>query len=305
MGVDARTGGSVLINGTGTIRELIRPETMPLARGTLILVPVLNILGFDRHERYLPDRRDLNRVFPGTSKGSLASRMARAIFEQIVGRADLGIDLHTAALRRTNFPCVRADMNNPRVAELARAFGAEVIMHGLGPAKSLRREAVAAGCAVIVLEAGEVWKVEPSVVRHAVRGVRNLLGHLDMIDAPSIEPPYQVVIRKTKWIRAERGGFLQFHVAPGQIVRAGNALATNTDLLGQTQNVLDAPFDAVVLGMTTIPATSPGEPICHLGELTDEYQDVVAAREALDADSLHERVRGDLATSLLITEGGH
>jgi len=110
------------INGTGAVRNLIQDQTLNLVRGTLILVPVLNLLSFDRHSRYLPDRRDLNRCFPGSETGSLASRMARTIFDQIVMRCDYGIDLHTAAVRRTNYPTVRGDLSIPEVRRIAEAF---------------------------------------------------------------------------------------------------------------------------------------------------------------------------------------
>ena len=204
----------------------------------MILVPVLNILGFDRHTRYLPDRRDLNRCFPGSLQGSLARRMARVIFDEIISRADYGIDLHTAAIRRTNFPNVRGDIAVPGVQELARAFGCEFIVHGVGPQGSLRREACAAGCPTIIMEGGEVWKVESSIIACAMRGIHNVLRYLDMLDGPLEPPPFQVELTRTQWVRADRGGFMRFHVAPGDVVRHGEPLATNTSLLGKDINLL-------------------------------------------------------------------
>ena len=162
------------LNGTGAIRHLIQTEDLALTRGALILVPVLNLLAFDRHSRYLPDRRDLNRSFPGSVGGSLARRMAHTIFEEIVSRSDYGIDLHTAAIRRTNFPNVRADLNVPEVNRIAAAFGTEVVIDSRGPSGALRREAVKAGCPTIIMEGGEVWKVEPGIVETAIRGVKNV-----------------------------------------------------------------------------------------------------------------------------------
>jgi predicted deacylase len=220
----------------------------------VILIPVLNILGFERHSRYLPDRRDLNRCFPGSASGSLASRMARILFTEIVGRADFGIDLHTAALRRTNFPNVRADMSDPAVVRLAEAFGSEIVLDGKGPKGAFRREACKAGCPTIIFEGGEVWKVEPTIVEYALRGVRNVLAELGMIEQPARRAQHQVTVRRTKWVRADRGGFLQFHAAPGDILERRQPIATNTSLLGRDRNVLDAPFDGIVLGMTTLPA---------------------------------------------------
>ena len=212
------------INGTGAIRQLAQSEDLELVKGTVILIPVLNILAFDRHSRYLPDRRDLNRSFPGTSTGSLASRMARTIFDEVVSRCDYGIDLHTAAVRRTNYPNVRGDMNNPEVNRIAEAFGCEVIINSKGPLKSFRREACEAGCHTIVMEGGEVFKVEPGIVQTAVRGVRNVLSELDMLDEPPEHADYQVVVKQSKWIRARKVAFSNFTLNREKRLRQANHL---------------------------------------------------------------------------------
>lgn len=291
------------INGTGAIRHLIQDADFRLVRGAVIFAPVLNILGFDRHSRYLPDRRDLNRAFPGTESGSLASRMAKTIFDEIVGRCDYGIDLHTAAVRRTNYPNVRGDLDDPQVKKIAEAFGCEILINGRGPRGSLRREATRSGCPTIVMEGGEVSKVEPGIVETAVRGTKNVLSRLGMLDERlESSPDYQVRIEKSKWIRAERGGFLQFHVAPGDIVEKEQPIATNTTLLGREQSVLVAPFNGVVIGMTTLPATSPGEPICNLGKLPKATKPSEFRRLRFEEDGLEERLVEELASNVLVTE---
>lgn len=289
------------INGTGAIRQLIQDQTLELTRGAIVLVPVLNLLAFDRHSRYLPDRRDLNRSFPGSLGGSLASRMARTIFDEIVARGDYGIDFHTAAARRTNYPNVRGDLEIPEVRRIAEAFGCDFIVNGKGPAGAFRREACAAGRPSIILEGGEVCKVEPTIVETAVRGVRNVLVELDMLDAEAERPDYQVVIETTKWVRAERGGFLQFHVQPGEMVEQDQPLATNTNLLGHERSLLTAPFDAVVIGMTTLPAVSPGESVCHLGKLPEGTRAKRIHRHR-EQDDLEGRLVGDLATNVMVVE---
>ena len=291
------------INGTGAIRQLIQDDDFPLIRGAVIFAPVLNILGFDRHSRYLPDRRDLNRAFPGIEGGSLASRMAKTIFDEIVLRCDFGIDLHTAAVRRTNYPNIRADLMNPKVKDMAKAFGCELLLNGRGPKGSLRREATEAGCPTIVMEGGEVSKVEPGIVQSAVRGTRNLLSHLGMLDEQEQSPDYQIVIQKSKWIRAERGGFLQFHVKPGDILEKDQPIATNTTLLGHERSVLRSPFHAVVIGMTTLPATSPGEPICNLGKLPKSTKPTEFRRLRSEEDGLEERVVEELSSNVLVVDG--
>lgn len=287
------------INGTGAIRHIIVHKPFEVVSGTLVLVPVVNLAGFERHSRYLPDRRDLNRSFPGSVSGSLAGRIARAFFDQVPARCQFGIDLHTAAVRRTNFPNVRADMGDPVLAEFARAFGTELIVSGKGPAGSLRRAACQAGCRTLILEAGEVWKVEQTVVEYAVRGIRNCLVHLGMVEGELERPAFQVETDSTSWVRAEHGGFLRFHVAPGEFVRQGDPIATNASLAGQEQYMMVSPRDAIVLGMTMLPSVAPGDPICHLafareGALT---RAVMAAAD-LPEEHLHERMRGDLARNV-------
>ncbi len=296
------------LNGVGIVRELLLNPPFELDAGALILVPVVNMLGLDRHQRYLPDRRDLNRSFPGNSTGSLAKRFAHVLFEAVVPQCDYGIDLHTAALRRTNYPNVRADLRQSETKRLAFALGSELVINGKGPEGSLRRSACAVGCPTIVLEAGEVWKIEPTVVEFGVRGIRNVLIELGMIAGAVTPPSYQVRIDKTKWIRAEVGGILQFHVAPGDVVEEGQALATNSDLHGREKNVIRSPVEGVVIGMTTLPAVTPGDAICHVAIPPRRgIRAIRRARSRAPDEALDERVRDELSTSVSVTEprAGH
>ncbi len=290
------------INGTGAVRTLIQDDTFRLSRGVVILVPVLNMLSFERHSRYMPDRRDLNRCFPGSKDGSLASRMARTIFDGIVSKCDYGIDLHTAAVRRTNYPNVRGDLTDPEVRRLAESFGSEIIINAKGPRGSFRREACRAGCPTIIMEGGEVWKVEPTIVESATRGVKNVLRELDMLGGTRKSAAFQVVVSRSKWVRAEYGGFLQFHVKPGDIVEKDQPLATNATLLGRDRNTLNAPFDAVVIGMTTLPAIGPGEPVCNLGKLPKGSKPSDLRRLRSKEAGLGERLSDDLASNVLVVE---
>lgn len=289
------------LNGTGAIRAMLSDSNWTLKSGTLLMVPVLNMLGFERHSRYLPDRRDLNRCFPGNASGSLASRLAKVIFTELVSRCDFGVDLHTAAVRRTNFPNVRADLDNPDCASLAEAFGAGIILHGKGPQGSLRREATKIGCPTIVVEGGEVWKVESSVADCMVRGVKNVLMQLKMLEGTPDIPENQVIIRQTKWIRAERGGFMSMHVAPGDSVTKGQAIASNSNLLTEEHSRLEAPFPGVVIGMTTLPAVQPGEPVVHIGRLASLK---VATRHTNDVaiDHVQRTALEHLATNIRVVE---
>ncbi len=252
------------LTGTAMIHELLLTRSLRIEAGTLLLIPVVNVFGFENHDRYLPDRRDLNRVFPGSAGGSLASRIAHALMTEVVSQCDYGIDLHSAAQTRTNHPNVRGDLNIQQVWRIARAFGCELVVDGQGPEGCLRREACKSGCATIIFEAGEPMKAEADVLSVGVRGIRNVLIDLGMLPGELDEPPWQSIVRKTTWIRAEVGGLLRFHIQPGDHVEAGHPVASNFAILGSEERLLRSPEDGIVLGMATSPAVKPGEPVCHI-----------------------------------------
>ncbi len=290
------------INGTGIVHELMFSNRPELTRGTLILVPVVDLFGFETQSRYMPDRRDLNRCFPGNAGGPLSKRVAHALFREIVRKCDYCLDLHSAATGRTNFPNVRADLDNVGCRRLAKAFGCELIVNGTGPDGSMRRSAVRAGVPTIILEAGEPSKIEPTVLEIGVRGVFNVLSNLKMVGDPVREPPYQTRVVRTTWLRAQMGGLLRFHVAPGDLVDEGQPISTNVSVFGETQNTLVAPCDGIVLGMTTLPVVKPGEPICHLAVPKRPLREIREALADAGSRSLDRRVRKDLATNVSVTE---
>jgi len=285
------------LNGVGVLHELAFGPPLRLSRGTLIFVLVANVFGFENQARYMPDRRDLNRCFPGTKSGSLSSRLAFRLFNEIVRQSDYGIDLHSAAAPRMNFPNVRGDLKIPAVRRLAKAFGCELIVHGKGPQGSLRQEATKAGCPTILLEAGETCKIEPGVLEIGVRGVQNVLKVLQMMQGEPVLPAHQSLIDKATWVRAQEGGILRYHVSPGAEVETGQALATTVSVFGQEQNVLNSPVDGIVLGMTSLPTVKPGEPVCHIA-IPRKLRSEVKIR----SDRLHRRVQRDLATSISVSE---
>jgi len=290
------------LNGMGVIHDLIFGEPIELLRGTLILLPVVNIFGFEVQSRYMPDRRDLNRAFPGSATGNLTSRVARTIFDEVVSHCDYGIDLHTAAGGRTNFPNVRGDLTVPGVRRIAQAFGCELMVNGKGPDGSLRREAVKAGCPTIILEAGEPLKIEPGVLAVGLRGVRNVLRELSMMPGEVEKPAYQVRVDQSVWVRAEVGGLLRFHIAPGAFVEEGQIVATNAGVFGETQNQLRAPAGGIVLGMTTLPAVKPGEPVCHIAVPKRSLRSIRRALKQGKPDTLYHRLQKDLATNISVSE---
>ncbi len=291
------------LNGLGIVREFVFDKTPDLLRGTLICIPVVNIYGLERHSRYMPDRRDLNRSFPGTRDGSLASRLACAVFDDIVKQCDCGIDFHTAAVRRTNYPNIRAELTDAKVRKLAMAFGCELVVDSKGPSGSLRRTAVAAGIPTIIFEAGEVWKIEPGVVEVGMRGCTNVLRYLGMLEGNPEPPVFQALIEKTTWVRAEQGGILSFHARPGELVKEGDALASCHNIFGRERAILRAPVGGIVLGMTTMPAVKPGQPVFHLAVLNSRAVDAIDEEIKDGPDDLsYTRLRDHLSTNITIHE---
>jgi predicted deacylase len=291
------------INGTGIIHDFLFSQKIKLLKGTVIFVPVVNVLGFEGHQRYLPDRRDLNRCFPGSPEGSFAGRIAHTFMSEVIGQCDYGIDLHTAAYQRTNYPNVRADLSLPENRRLAKAFGCALVIDGKGPVGSLRREATRRGCPTIILEAGEPWKIEPSVLAIGQQGIRNVLIDLGMLPGELSRPPFQASIRKTTWLRAAVGGIMKFHVSPGDFVEEGQPIITNYSILGREQNALASPSCGIILGMTTMPAVKPGEPVCHIARLSKTqlatYQRRVNATTRKDP---HQVVQRALATNVDVVD---
>jgi uncharacterized protein len=261
------------LNGTGVIRNLI-VRGVELLRGTLILVPIANVFGMEAHSRYLPDRRDLNRSFPGGSRGSLASRVASRLFQEIVMRSHFGIDLHTATGGRTNFPHVRADLRVPGLEPLAAAFGCELVMHSSGHRGTLRAAACRAGRPTLLLEAGEALKIEPAAVALGERGVKNFLRHLGMLAGEIELPAYQTTATSSVWVRARRGGLLRYHAVPGSVVDKGEPLATIDNLFTGQSSTMRASRGGIVVALRTLPAVKPGDPVCNIAVPTRSLEDI-------------------------------
>lgn len=289
------------INGVGILHDLMYQETLQIKSGTLILLPIVNVFGFEMNTRYLPDRRDLNRSFPGNKDGSLAARHAYLLMKEIVSKCDYGIDLHTAGFQRTNYPNVRADTSDPRVKKLAKDFGTTVILDGAGPDGSLRQEACKIGCPTIILEVGETFKIEPAMLKIGVRGIKNVLITLKMIEGTVDKPKKQLIIKNTTWVRSALGGIVRFKVIPGDLVKQGQHIGSNFTIFGQAQNELISPCDGIVLGLTTLPAVKPGEPICHIGRAGKDIKDLLKTGKNL-SDELHDQARLDLATSISLID---
>lgn len=272
------------LNGIAACRELLTVVDPHALAGTLVVVPIVNVLGAQVHSRYLPDRRDLNRSFPGSASGSMAARLARLLMDEVVRDSDVGVDLHTAANRRTNVPQLRVDTSDRRSLELALAFGAPYLLDASVREGSLRDVASEVGVTVLTYEGGEALRFDAEAIEVATTGILRLMEHLGMRDgAPPAADRHPLVMRTSRWMRAERGGILELHVSPGDGVGQDQPLWTTATLLGAERSTVSSPCDAVVIGGTTLPLVSPGDAVLHLG-----MRDRDSTGGAGEADDLEE-----------------
>lgn len=269
------TGPTVWVNaaihgdevmGVEVIRQAMATLSARTFRGTLVAVPVVNVLGFMTGDRYLPDRRDLNRSFPGSARGSLASRIAHLFMTEVVSKCDVGLDLHTAADRRANLPQIRADLDDPRTRALAEAFGAPVMLHARLRDGSLRQAARDRGATVLLYEAGEALRFDEDAIAVGVRGVRRVLASLGMIDdEPATETPVEVVeSRASSWVRARGTGILHLDVHLGEWVEEGQRLGGLSDTFGRRVRLVHADRPGIVIGLTRAPIVNAGDALVHV-----------------------------------------
>lgn len=260
------------LNGVEIIRRLLQVKGLSRLRGTLVAVPVVNVFGFIHKSRYLPDRRDLNRCFPGSEKGSLGSRMAWLFKSEILDRCTHAIDLHTGAIFRSNVPQIRANLASEATAEMADAFGVPLILNSVLRDGTLREVAEAQDIPVITYEAGEALRLEEASIRIGVRGVLNVMRHLGMLPAsrrkgPSADP---FVARSSQWVRAERDGVFRPLVALGQRVRRGELMGMiNSPFADGEQLEVTAPVTGVLVGRNNLPLVNEGEALFHLARFEE------------------------------------
>ncbi len=253
------------INGVEICRQVLDRVDPFSLHGTIIAVPVVNVFGFITQSRYLPDRRDLNRSFPGSAQGSLASRLAHLFLNRLVKLCNYGIDYHTASVGKRNLPQIRANLKDPRTRELAQVFGSSVCIQARERAKSLRAVASSIGIPMLLFEGGEVLRFEPDVIEAGVSGTMRVLRHLGMITASQPEPPPEPLIAvDAGWIRSPRGGILHLNVGLGDHVEAKQTLGSITDMYGTVRAKVIAPDSGVIIGCATNPLVSRGDALLHL-----------------------------------------
>jgi predicted deacylase len=266
MFVTAAVHGDEL-NGIGIVKELLGTLEPTDVAGTVVLVPVVNVLGLPLHSRYLPDRRDLNRCFPGSTDGSMASRLAHAIISEVVEPCDLGVDLHTGASGRANLPQIRAVLDDPTALEYARAFAAPILIDAPQRPGSLRAVAHSMGIPVLTYEAGEALRFDESAIGVGVAGIKRLLAHLGMLDngqAPEAADLTALEADETHWIRADRGGIIRLEVGLGDTVAVGQPLWTVSSPFGRDRNPKESLYEGIVIGMSTVPLVNPGDAVLHI-----------------------------------------
>lgn len=285
------------LNGIEIIRRLLQLPQLARLRGTLITVPVVNPYGLIQHSRYLPDRRDLNRSFPGMQKGSLASRVAKIFMDEIVEKSDAGIDLHTGAIHRSNFPQVRANLEDEITLGMAKAFRAPVLIHSAVRDGSLREAAVEMGVPILLFEGGEALRYDELSIRTGLKGIVHVMRHLGMLPKSKYTPKKipTVTVSSSKWLRAPQSGLMRAFKAPGSFVKEGELLAQIDVPLQNEISEIRAEFDGIVIGRLETPLVYEGDAIFHIA--TKEEKHSVSRLEAIEA--LDERDIGDAMPAIV------
>ncbi len=256
------------INGVEIIHRLLKRKLLTSLRGTLIAIPIVNSFGFIHHSRYLPDRRDLNRTFPGTETGSLAGRLASLFMREIASRCTHGIDLHTGSNHRFNLPHVRASLDDAETRRLARAFGAPVMVHSETRDGSLREAIAERGMPMLLFESGEALRFDELSIRTGLRGIIAVMRAIDMLPEKSSKrshPVFHSIV--SKWVRAPISGMITRRVAIGSQVKKGELIGVVSDPYGDTERGIMAPVSGIVLGRLELPLVYQGDAIFHIAVL--------------------------------------
>jgi len=278
------------LNGVEIIRRLLRVKALKRIRGTLIAVPIVNLHGFIDKNRYLPDRRDLNRSFPGSESGSLASRIAHLFMTEIVSQATHGIDLHTGAIHRGNLPQIRANLDDEQTRELALAFGTPVILNAAIRPGTIRAAATGK-VPVLVYEAGEALRLDELSIRGGVNGIVRVMRKLEMLPASRTRktPPEPIIARSSSWVRAPQSGIFRSFVNYGErVMRNDTLLGIVSDPYGENEAPVLAPFSGIVIGQLHLPLVNEGDAIYHIARFhrsdiaADRIEDYHEQLEATD-----------------------
>lgn len=280
------------LNGVEIIRRLLRLPVLKRLRGTLIAIPIVNVHGFLERSRYLPDRRDLNRSFPGHERGSLASRVANLFMEEIVAQCSHGIDLHTAGMHRSNLPQVRANLEDEETARLAEAFDTPVLIDANIRDGSLRQAAMEQGIPMLLYEAGEALRFDEVAIRAGVHGIVQVMRALDMLPAVrKRKKPYKPVLaRSSSWVRSPDSGILRAMVSLGTMVERDTLLGIVADPFGERDVEIRSPYNGIIVGRSNLPLVHEGEALFHVArfrKLDDAAASVEGFAENYEPEAIY------------------
>lgn len=271
------------LNGIEMVRRIMHDLRPTKVSGAVIGIPIVNVQGFRRGSRYLPDRRDLNRYFPGNPSGSAAARIAHSFFTNVITACDALVDLHTGSFERANLPQIRADLRNPDVVTLTQGLGAMVILHSTPAVGTLRHAATRAGIPSVTVEAGGPSQLELNEVKHGVKGIETLINSLGMIKKRRLWGDPEPIYYRSSWVRANNGGILLTVVSLGNTVRKGDLLGTITDPMSNARTELRSPYAGRIIGMARNQVVMPGFAAFHVGiqtkEIPEDFKDEVAIGE--------------------------
>ena len=255
------------IVGVEVLRRIMKLAALRRLKGALIAIPIVNVPGFLNLSRYLPDRRDLNRSFPGSARGSLAARLANMFLDEILSNCTHGIDLHTGAVHRENYPQVRVEIENEEALCMAREFGAPVVLNSSLREGSIRAAATELDVPVITYEAGEALRFDETAIRTGVRGVVRVMEGLGMLPASRRVDGLQEtkVLSSSRWVRAPSSGVVRSRLAIGAEIEVGQVLAVISDPLGEEDIDIRSPFDGVIVGRSNLPLAHEGDALFHIG----------------------------------------
>jgi uncharacterized protein len=257
------------ILGLEIVRRVLAHDAVKTVKGTLLAVPIVNAFGFLNHSRYMPDRRDLNRSFPGSDHGSLSSLLADLFFREVVKRAQYGIDLHTAALHRTNLPQIRISPGDDELARLAEAFAPPVVLTSKLRDGSLRQCADDEGVRVLLYEGGEALRFDEAAIEAGVKGCLRVMKAIGMIsEAPAVPAHFAITQSSSStWVRAPEGGILHSVRRVGDRVGVREPIAVISDPLGTVMVSVVADDDGIIIGRTNLPIVNRGDALFHVARI--------------------------------------
>ena len=278
------------LNGIEIIRRLLKTSRLSKLCGILIAVPIVNVFGFIANSRYLPDRRDLNRNFPGNDKGSLTAQLAQLFMKEVVSRCTHGIDLHTGAIHRSNLPHLRADLSDPAMLQLAQAFAPPLILHSNLRDGSLRLAATEMNIPTMIFEGGEALRFDEVSIRVGMRGIIRVMQALGMLDkSDSVPRQVSVTSKSSNWVRAPTGGIFRTSLRTGARIRVGNNLGVIADPFGVSETIVEAKYAGILIGRSNLPVVNQGDALFHIASVDDASavtEAVAELREELESEPM-------------------